>query len=163
MRKTKLINPHPDRLSVPESSGFTLIELMVVVAIVAVLAALALPSYRSYVVKTYRSVAQSQLAEVASRQEGRFVDRKTYTTNLTKLGYPANPYYIESDGKAQAAITEDSKYKIELRSTSAAAFTVAAVPVQGQTSDTECKTLTLTHTGVKGVADGATASADDCW
>ena len=45
--------------------GFTLIELMIVVAIVAILAAIAYPSYREHVVKSRRATAQSCLLEMA--------------------------------------------------------------------------------------------------
>ena len=49
--------------------GFTLIELMIVVAIVAILAAVAIPSYQQYVVKSNRSAAQSHLLSVDNKQE----------------------------------------------------------------------------------------------
>ena len=50
-------------------SGFTLIELMVVVVIVAIFAAIAIPSYQGYVAKAHKSKAQSEMLKIAERLE----------------------------------------------------------------------------------------------
>ncbi len=60
------------------SSGFTLIELMVVVVIVAVLTLVAYPAYQSFVVKANRAEAKSYLMDVAQMQQLYFNDSRTY-------------------------------------------------------------------------------------
>ena len=50
-------------------TGFTLIELMIVIVIVAVLAAIAMPSYRQYVLRSHRTEATRTLLNVAVAQE----------------------------------------------------------------------------------------------
>ncbi len=60
------------------SLGFTLIELMIVVAIVAILSAIALPAYRDYVLRGQLSDARSQLATWAARMEQFYQDNRNY-------------------------------------------------------------------------------------
>ena len=70
-------------------SGFTLIELMIVVAIVAVLASVAYPSYLDYVRKAHRAAAQSFLMNVAAKQQQYLIDARTYASSLTDLALTA--------------------------------------------------------------------------
>lgn len=62
--------------------GFTLIEIMMVVAIVAILAAIALPSYENYVLRARRSAAESFVLQVAMKEEEYFAHMRSYTTTI---------------------------------------------------------------------------------
>jgi len=80
--------------------GFTLIELMIVVAIIGVLAAIAYPSYRTHVLKGNRASAQAFLMDAAQRQQQYFLDNHSYAPDLnTAFGSTApipsqvSPYY----------------------------------------------------------------------
>jgi type IV pilus assembly protein PilE len=61
-------------------NGFTLIELMVVVAVIALLAAVGFPSYRDHVARGQRSQGQQLLSDIAQRQEQYLLDRRQYAT-----------------------------------------------------------------------------------
>lgn len=68
------IQPRANRAS----SGFTLIELMIVVAIIAILAAIALPIYRDYVTRSKLTEAQNLLSDYRTKMEQYFQDNRTY-------------------------------------------------------------------------------------
>ena len=78
-----------------KTRGFTLIELVIVVAIIGILAAVAIPSYTAYVVRANRADAKDMLTEVMFEME-RFNNRnRRYTNDMTQLGFAADP--VSSD------------------------------------------------------------------
>lgn len=79
-----------------DETGFTLIELMVVVAIIGVLSAIAVPNFKKYQAKAKQSEAKIQLAAVYTTEVGSMADYDSYATCLIDLGYdqPARGYYL---------------------------------------------------------------------
>lgn len=67
--------------------GFTLIELMIVVAIIAILAGIAYPSYMDQVRKGNRAKAQAFLMDVAQRQQSYLMVHRQYAQSLQQLGF----------------------------------------------------------------------------
>lgn len=70
-----------------KSSGFTLIELMIVVAIIGILAAIAIPNFMNYQCKAKQSEAKSNLGTIRTIEEAYRAEHDTYTTSLTGLGF----------------------------------------------------------------------------
>jgi len=73
-----------------DSKGFTLIELMIVIAIIGILAAIAIPQFSAYRKRGYNSAAQSDLKNAITAQEAYFVDNQNYassTSDLTSYGF----------------------------------------------------------------------------
>jgi type IV pilus assembly protein PilE len=70
-------------------SGFSLLELLVVLVIVGILASVAYPSYVDSVRKANRSEAIAELQNILAAQERYFLANRTYAKDLTLLGYPA--------------------------------------------------------------------------
>jgi type IV pilus assembly protein PilE len=70
---------------VKRSEGFTLVEVMIVVAIMGILAAIAIPQYQQYVIRGNRAAAQSFMMEIASRQKQYLLDARAYAPDLNTL------------------------------------------------------------------------------
>src|SRR5438045_1955189 len=86
-------------------SGFTLIELMVVVGILGVLLAIAVPSYKQHVAKSRRADAKATLLDLAAREERFFSTNNAYTNVAANLGYTALPLQIPSSTQQTYSIT----------------------------------------------------------
>ncbi len=125
-----------------QSRGFTLIELMIVVAIIGIIGAIAYPSYDSYMKKSRRADAKVGLAKVADRQERFYLNNGTYTSDMTNLGFTP-PFQ-----------TENGYYQLSITSATASGFTASATALGAQTNDTnttagDCTAMTLDSTGLK--------------
>lgn len=124
-----------------KASGFTLIEVIVVMVIIAILSAIAIPGYREYAVRSSRQAAQAQLVELSSIQEKIFLNANAYTSSATKA----------YDGTADGGLgvtggkTLDGFYTISVVSETAS-HTITATPIAGTRQAADGK-LTINSTG----------------
>jgi len=110
--------------------GFTLIELMIVVAVMAILASIAYPSYTSYVIRASREAAKSELLQLQNLQEKIYLNSSAYAVSITAA------YNGRSDGGlgVTSGRTSDSKYQLSINPSSGTgvqSYTVTASPVTG--------------------------------
>ena len=141
------------------NKGFTLVELMVVVAIAAILTMIALPSYQAYVLKSHRTAAINAILDLASREARYYTTNNAYTGSLTALGYSADPMPITMGTGGTAYYNLSVASVTAATTTTPADFTLNAAPVGNQVNDT-CGTYTYTSLGIKGISSGTLA---DCW
>lgn len=136
--------------------GFTLIEVMIVVAVIAILAAVAYPSYQKSIAKTRRAAAQGCLVEMAQFME------RFYTTNMRyDQTAAATPVAVALPSPAcRADMTNFYTFGFSTDEPTESTYALQAVPQGAQaTVDANCGTLTLTQAGTK----GKTGTATDCW
>jgi type IV pilus assembly protein PilE len=131
--------------------GFTLIEIMIVVAVIGILLAVAVPNYTQYVLKSHRAAAITAVLDVASREARYYTVNNTYTNSLTALGYTADPMLVTD--------SNNHFYDLTITAASSSGFTVKAVPAGKQVKDT-CGTYIYNDLGVKSISSGSLA---DCW
>ncbi|MFT4824654.1 MAG: type IV pilus assembly protein PilE [Halioglobus sp.] len=140
--------------------GFTLIELMIVLAISGILLLFALPTYQQYQLKTKRALAGGELLAVLARQEQFFANNKQYAPTLDLLGYSGNPYSINANIVDVPVSAVDRIYTIELNLTAPTYFELKAIPQLFQAKDSLCGTLKLTSRGGKSASTGV---GNLCW
>lgn len=132
-----------------QSRGFTLIELMIVVAIIAIIAAIAYPSYTSQVMKSERADARDGLLTTAQLFERCFTEFNSYLNGAC----PALPV---NSPEGYYSINEDPGKPLKAMSYNLVATPKANTAVA---SDKECLTLTLDSKGAK----SSTGTGTQCW
>jgi type IV pilus assembly protein PilA len=97
--------------------GFTLIELMIVIAIIGILAAIAIPQFSAYRQRSYNSAAQADLRNAATAQEAYFVDNATYAGSSTALIGATYGLYISTVGGKRVSFSisaaDQNEYTME--------------------------------------------------
>ena len=130
--------------------GFSLVELMIVVAIVAIIATFALPSYRQHVIRSNRTDATSALLRVAANQEKFYIQNNRYAS-YDELGSPT---------------TENGWYTLAVSEADATTFTATATAASGsgQDDDADCKVFSINAEGQKLASDQDDGDSTDlCW
>ena len=119
--------------------GFTLIELMIVVAVIGILATIAYPSYQDYIRKARRIDAQGVMLDIQLQQEKYRVNHVSYGS-LTDLGsFPSDYYTFAISGNTASAYT----------------ITATAKSGTSQASDTGCTSMAVNQASAK--------TPDSCW
>ncbi|MBW1862715.1 MAG: prepilin-type N-terminal cleavage/methylation domain-containing protein [Deltaproteobacteria bacterium] len=87
--------------------GFTLIELMIVIAIIGILAAIAIPQFSAYRKRSYNSAAQSDVRNIATAQEAYYIDESTYCNDYADLTGSSYGYYQSGNVTVSTSGTAD--------------------------------------------------------
>lgn len=146
---------HRRRPAPSRANGFTLIELMIVVAVIGILAAIAYPNYVDYVRSARRAEAKSLVLRAANQEEKIYTQTNAYVGGMDRLGLPS-----QTDNEAYAVSATASGADDQ-------AFHIVATAIGDQIND-ECRIFSLDQTGAKKAWSGAQAGqgddvSDECW
>lgn len=140
--------------------GVTLIELMIVVIVIAILASIAVPSYRSYILRSHRSDATAELLRVRTNQEKFFLQNNAFSAAIAPA-CPADP--------GSAPRTENGYYVLcvdlpDPDAVSPFSFRVTAAAIGGQLDDQECRSFAINDRGQRSAEDaGGADTTARCW
>ena len=132
-------------------TGFTLIELMIVVSLVAIILTISVTSYRTYMLRANRTDAGAYLMRLAAAQEKFYLDNNRYTNDPV-------------DGLRIGAFSERGFYEVQINldPNPATGYTAIVSPVAGQrqASDNDCQEFRIDESGRRSTAP---KGLDTCW
>ena len=126
-----------------DAKGFTLVELMIVVAIIGIISAVAIPQYKQYVIRGNRAAAQSFMLDIANREKQYLLDARSYTANWALTDPTPNLAMV-----APKDVSKNYTIAVTPLVGPPPSFTVTATPIVGKAQAND-GTLTLNDSGAK--------------
>ena len=148
--------------------GFSLIELMMVVAIASVLLAIAFPSYMTFIRQSRRTEAKTTVLDLAGREE-RFLSTNpaAYTQVPANLGYTGAWPIVIGNGYYQVTVCSPAAVACAPNPPAAPSYSILATPVAGQSqvNDAPCTSFSVDSSGRQYATGtgGAAVATPYCW
>ncbi len=155
-----------DRQAAMRHSGFTLVELMVVLLIASILLVIAVSGYQTQIQHSRRTDAKTALLDLAGREERLFATTNAYSTDPIALGYAA-----VGSGASFPMNVGSNYYTVNIVPTVSAngtpGYAITAVPVAAtsQANDSNCQKFELDSNGTQLAYDstGTVVATSSCW
>lgn len=132
-----------------KNKGFTLIELMIVVAVIAIIAAVAIPAYSDYVTRSKRADGKTALVAMQLEQEKYRANNPEYASTAAILGF--------------ATASPDGYYTLSVSSANASSYSLVADPIEAEHNDPVCNNLVINQDGDKNATGNAADPVATCW
>jgi type IV pilus assembly protein PilE len=161
------------------ASGFTLIELMIVVAVVSIIVAIAVPTYQNQIRHSRRTDAKTALLDAAVREEKYLSLSNTYSATPANIGYTGSfPQNVGSGyyqiyvcmGTATTSTSSSASCTATSAATTGTSFVVAAIANAGtsQAKDSTCQYYAVDNTGTQYSSDNTAGTSGNtttstCW
>lgn len=141
-------------------SGFTLVEVLIVIAIVSILAAIALPAYQDSVTKGRRADAMAALQGLAQAMERHYMTNGSYEGAAAGGSDTGAPTIFSTKSPIDGSATY---YNLDINQANASTYTLRAVPTNAQAGDGN---ITLSNTGARTWDknnDSTVGATENCW
>jgi len=142
--------------------GFTLIEMLIVVAILGIIVAIGYPSYQEQVRKSRRAEGMGELLEMADRMERHYSDLGTYDQDIAGTNMTAAAIFKTTTTGGYYTLSVDNGGTGEDPPTDNVRFTIRAIPVAGKSqAKDKCGTFVYRSDGTR-TTTGGSLTADQC-
>ena len=146
-----------------KQNGFTLIELIIVIAIIGVLTAIAFPSYQNYLKKSRREDAKGALMGLANAMERHFTETNSYQKAATSNADTGTPRIYSAISPIDG---DTAYYDLSITAATQTTYTIKATPISGSTQKDD-GFLEMKHTDSKGRWDrdnsGSLSNSETGW
>lgn len=144
-------------------TGFTLIEVMIVVVIVAILASIAVPAYQGYIIRAKRTDGKAGLLALQQAQEKYRANCPQYASAISTATPPSQTCTSGSHNLVSPTASPESYYTLGITSaqSGSSSYKITATPTF---TDSECNVLTITlSSGVYTSGISGSGTANKCW